>query len=772
MISEKLGLSIKKSILNSSPSNKVSPASTIRKTAKNYLALGNIAQDLHIANLNFITYVNFYGGKARNKADGHILSDDERTRKFGVLRQKFLSSFISKDSKDGLSQHRGKSLFGLQHYLRKKFTKRFERKINAKVMRQLRKIKIVRKFFAFKRQVLKALANVLSRFNFKKMVFNFIKTNYKKLITPMFKAIERSWAKIGIRLGARAAATALGAAASSWSGPGAIAVAAVIWFGYPLYEGIRDAIKSFSEDGDLAKAGKTFIVSFLESTAMGLFEREDISTFVDSFAGWYMKIFAKLFEVINKVVTFISNKLEIGFTKLLTKGKSVVDTLKDFFRPGEYLDEMSDKNKALAEQQAADEKRARYNEYLSDQIYLKRKEITRLKGEIQALELEEEQGVLSPAAQKKDEEQAEFERKNEELRLLEKEKEVGYTGDDPTVRKRLGLPEQSYNKRKEEEKKEEKKARDEQLENLSKQVEKEGYNRGEKIGKSASLDKGLGGYTAPAAKPTQAPVETTFDESSSKGVISSAEQFVSIMYEPARKAAAKLNVPVLGLLAQWATESGWGKKPAGDYNYFGLKSFGKPPQKLVTTRESNLSKAQIDYYKQKGWFIKQAGSSVIVKDLFKSYSSVDQAVMAQADFLLTNPRYAKAGVFGTKTPLEYGEALRKAGYATDPKYAKAIESTAKSVRTRLASAEKLQYADNGEFVGSGGTKLAQASPPPAGPAINQKSKQVAQAQREQLKPTDVDVINVAKTNNQKVDKNTTVAATKPVNSDALVERMT
>jgi hypothetical protein len=146
--------------------------------------------------------------------------------------------------------------------------------------------------------------------------------------------------------------------------------------------------------------------------------------------------------------------------------------------------------------------------------------------------------------------------------------------------------------------------------------------------------------------------------------------------------------------------------------------------------------------------------------------------MAQADFLLTNPRYAKAGVFGTKTPLEYGEAIRKEGYATDPKYAKAIESTAKSVRTRLASAEKLQYADNGEFVGSGGTKLAQASPPPAGPAINQKSKQVAQAQREQLKPTDADVINVAKTNNQKVDKNTTVASTQPVNSDALVERMT
>ena len=762
MISEKLGLSIKKSIFNSPSSNRVSPASTIRKTAKNYLALGSMSQDLHIANLNFITYVNFYGGKARNKADGQILSGDERSKKFGVLREKFLGSLISRDSKDGLSQHRGKSLFSLQHYLKKKFTRRFERKINARVLRQLRKISIVRKYFSFKRKVLKALENVLSRFNFKKMFLGWAKDQWKnisKSLQPFFKKVFGKFGEIGLK-------TALKGALKT----GFRFIPYVGWV-LVLYDGISESINAYKKDPN-ANIVKAFIVGVIDGFTVGLFDKDDIGNFLDRLADWYLKVSAKFFESINKVVTFISNKLEIGFTKLLTKGKSVVDTLKDFFQPSEYLDEMSDKNKALAEQQAADEKRARYNEYLSDQIYIKRKEITRLKGEIQALELEEEQSVLSPSAQTKDEQQAEFERKNEELRLLEKEKEVGYTGDDPTVRKRLGLPEQSYNKRKEEEKKEEKKARDEQLENLSKQVEKEGYNRGEKIGKSAALDKGLGGYTAPAAKPTAAPAETTFDESSSKGVISSAEQFVSMMYEPARKAAAKLNVPVLGLLAQWATESRWGSKPSGDYNYFGLKSFGKPPQKLVTTKETNLSKTQIDYYKQKGWFIKQTGNTVLVKDLFKSYASVDQAVMSQADFLLSNPRYSKAGVFGTKTPLEYGEALKKAGYATNPKYAKEIEATAKSVRTRLAAAEKLQYADNGEFVGASGSKLAQASPPPAGQSINQKSKQVAQAQREQLKPTDVDVINVAKTNNQKVDKNNTVASTKPVNSDALVERIT
>lgn len=766
MISEKLGLSIKKILLNSSSSNRITSASTIRKTAKNFLALGNIAQDLHIANLNFITYVNFYGGKAGNKTDAHILSEDERSRKFGVLRQKFLSSFVSKDSQDGLHQHRGKSLFGLRYYLKEKFTKRFERKINAKVLRQLRKIRIVRQYFSFKRKVLQALAEVLKRFNFKKMFLEWSKKqfeNLSKTLRPFFKKAFGKFGEIGFK-------TALKTTLITSAKLGFKALPVIGWV-YLLYEGITASIDALKKD-PYANFPKEFVVGIIDGFTAGLFGKDAIRDFGDTVYDWFSGIFMKILDMIDKTINFIGDKLDKIFSKLLSKGKGLVDKLVDFFKPGEYIDEMADKNKALAEQQANDKKRAEYNSYLSDQIYLKRKEISRLKSEIQTLELEEEQAVLSPAAQKKDEQQAEFERKNEELRLLEKEKEVGYTGDDPTVRKRLGLPEQSYNKRKEEEKKEEKKARDEQLENLSKQIETKGYERGEKIGQSASLDKGLGGYTAPTAKPTAAPAETTFDESSSKGVISSAEQFVSMMYEPARKAAAKLNVPVLGLLAQWATESGWGSKPSGDYNYFGLKSFGKPPQKLVTTKENNLSKDQIEYYKKKGWFIKQVGSTVVVKDLFRSYASVDQAVMNQADFLLSNPRYGKAGVFGTKTPLEYGEALQKAGYATNPAYAKKIESVAKSVRTRLASADKLQYADNGAYVGSAGTKLAQASPPPAvGKSLNEKSKQVAQAQRDQLKPTDVDVINVAKTNNKKVDKNTTVATTKPYDSDALVERV-
>ena len=426
MLSEKLGLSIKKSILNSlnsSSSNKVSPASTIRKTAKNYLALGNIAQDLHIANLNFITYLNLSGGKAREKTDAHILSDDERTRKFGVLRQKFLGSFISKDSKDGLSQHRGKSLFALRYYLKKKFTKRFERKINARVMRQLRKISIVRKYFSFKRKVLKALADVLSKFNFKKMFMEWVNSKWKDISKKYLKPIGEFFKKALGRFGQSGLKKALGVAAKS-------AAKAIPFLGVAIliFDGISAAIDAYKKDPN-ANVFKEFIVGVLDSFTLGLFDKNDIGNFLDRLADLWLSQFKLLFNIIDKIVTFISNKLEIGFTKLLTKGKSVVDTLKDFFRPGEYLDEMSDKNKALAEQQAEDEKRARYNEKLSDQIYLKRKEINRLKEEIQALELEEEQSVLSPAAQKKDEQQAEFERKNEELRLLEKEKEVGYTGE-------------------------------------------------------------------------------------------------------------------------------------------------------------------------------------------------------------------------------------------------------------------------------------------------------------------------------------------------------
>lgn len=62
------------------------------------------------------------------------------------------------------------------------------------------------------------------------------------------------------------------------------------------------------------------------------------------------------------------------------------------------------------------------------------------------------------------------------------------------------------------------------------------------------------------------------------------------------------------------------------------------------------------------------GSNVVIADNFRVYDSVEESYIDRVKFLKDNPRYTTAGVFTATTPLEQIEALKRAGYATDPNY--------------------------------------------------------------------------------------------------------
>ena len=128
-----------------------------------------------------------------------------------------------------------------------------------------------------------------------------------------------------------------------------------------------------------------------------------------------------------------------------------------------------------------------------------------------------------------------------------------------------------------------------------------------------------------------------------------------------------------------------GKSPSGDYNIFGIKSFGKPPHRLVQTKEMGLTEKAIEYYKSKGWFLEKRGDTSIVLDLFKSYSSIDDAVQGKMDFLSSNKSYS--AVFGSRTPEAFADALVKAGYATDKNYGQLLLSMDQSVKKYLPESE-------------------------------------------------------------------------------------
>jgi len=140
-----------------------------------------------------------------------------------------------------------------------------------------------------------------------------------------------------------------------------------------------------------------------------------------------------------------------------------------------------------------------------------------------------------------------------------------------------------------------------------------------------------------------------------------AESFVDDVWPYALRAADELGVNADVLLAQSALETGWGKylplKPDGSnsFNLFGIKADERwSGEKVeVVTKEYRHGVMQQE------------------KAEFRSYGSVSEAVADYVDFIRSNERYQKALEHGYDAEA-YARELQKAGYATDPNYAKKI----------------------------------------------------------------------------------------------------
>ncbi|MGL5262334.1 MAG: glycoside hydrolase family 73 protein, partial [Bacteroides sp.] len=62
-----------------------------------------------------------------------------------------------------------------------------------------------------------------------------------------------------------------------------------------------------------------------------------------------------------------------------------------------------------------------------------------------------------------------------------------------------------------------------------------------------------------------------------------------------------------------------------------------------------------------------------VKDWFRRYDTPEESFTDHANFYLSNPRYAKA-LEVKEDPRRFADEIAKAGYATDPNYAKTLKS--------------------------------------------------------------------------------------------------
>lgn len=146
------------------------------------------------------------------------------------------------------------------------------------------------------------------------------------------------------------------------------------------------------------------------------------------------------------------------------------------------------------------------------------------------------------------------------------------------------------------------------------------------------------------------------------------EAFVQRLWPAARKVAEGLGLLPEVLLAQAALETGWGRKMPSDgdrssMNLFGIKADSR-------WNGSRVSVATLEY---------RDGTAVRERAEFRSYDSPEDSLRDYVSFLRENPRYEQA-LENAGDARRYLDELQKAGYATDPDYARKIRSIMDSPR--------------------------------------------------------------------------------------------
>jgi len=167
-------------------------------------------------------------------------------------------------------------------------------------------------------------------------------------------------------------------------------------------------------------------------------------------------------------------------------------------------------------------------------------------------------------------------------------------------------------------------------------------------------------------------VEAAAPSAPSKTRFSSPAEFIATMLPMAEKAAKRLGVEPRFLVAQAALETGWGKSMikqkdgSNSHNLFGIKANGWNGESAkVTTTEYINGKAT-----------KQVAG-------FRAYDSFEQSFNDYVRLLENNDRYKPAiQVASTSGNSErFVNELQRAGYATDPQYARKINQIARKVQT-------------------------------------------------------------------------------------------
>jgi flagellar protein FlgJ len=208
-------------------------------------------------------------------------------------------------------------------------------------------------------------------------------------------------------------------------------------------------------------------------------------------------------------------------------------------------------------------------------------------------------------------------------------------------------------------------------------------------GAPAQADSASRPDTGEAASPSPAPAKPTPSTAPAPPVAPAATAhsndraaFIRELWPHAEAAGRRLGVDPATIVSHAALETGWGNSlPAkadgqSSFNLFGIKAGRGWSGAAAAT-------STLEYV---------AGVATRTVAPFRAYESIGAAVADYARMLAGSPRYAAALNTGSDVAAFAG-ALQRAGYATDPAYARKLESVAARVHELLGARESLKLAD-------------------------------------------------------------------------------
>lgn len=395
MLSDVLGLTIKKKVLNEDSSKKVVPAyKPIKKAAVNYAELSKVANDLNIVRQNIVKLVGLYGIKSSEKEDMHLLKEDEVEKKFKVQQEKEISARKPPSEDDPKSSKGAKFKEGAKKLATQ--VKNKAKDLFKSLLDNVKKIAktLVGKVKDFAKNMWKYLTELSD-----KIVGDKIKELEKKESVKLAKQAAKKVGKAAAKVAARTAAVASGPL--GW-------VALIIW---TLWDGLTDAWDKWQETGDWYETLKAGIAGLVDSLTFGLFDKETAIKVIDGTVNFLKDIPKKLGEFVSDTAKAIDTIV----SGLVTKINELNPLKPKVLTEAELAKMVEERDKLDAEA----EERRKQNEELAANlakaqalIEQKTKQRDLLINEIAALEVD--------AYGKKSEETEQITKKQEELRKTDK----------------------------------------------------------------------------------------------------------------------------------------------------------------------------------------------------------------------------------------------------------------------------------------------------------------------------------------------------------------